>query len=160
MDGILELLQQPPYWLWVVLGLALMSVEVLVPGVFLLWLGIAALAVGGLVALSPTLSLSAQLIAFAIFAATAVWVALKYFRPQDQVSDQPRLNQRGAWYLGQQFVTSEAVVNGWGRLKIGDSTWAMRGPDCATGSTVRVTAVDGAVLVVELVTPAASPKSP
>ena len=35
-------------WNWVVLGMALLSMEILVPGVFLLWIGIAALAIGAL----------------------------------------------------------------------------------------------------------------
>ncbi len=148
---LMALLEQPPYWLWVVLGLILMSLEALMPGVFLIWLGIAALIVGGLIGLSPEMTLTTQLFAFAISAAIAVLVALKYFRPKDQTSDQPLLNRRGAQYIGQKFVTNEPIQAGRGRLKIGDSTWSVRGPDCAVGSTVCVVEVGGATLIIEVI---------
>jgi len=44
------------YWLWWALGLALVIVEMAAPGVFFLWLGIAAGLVGFLVLAWPDLS--------------------------------------------------------------------------------------------------------
>ena len=43
---IAALLRQPRAWAWIILGLALIGLELLAPGVFLLWLGLAAIATG------------------------------------------------------------------------------------------------------------------
>src|SRR3954469_4609987 len=58
-------------WNWLIFGLVLMALELLAPGVFLFWLGLAALLVGVLsFALPP--SWQVQLRLFAAFAAGAV----------------------------------------------------------------------------------------
>jgi len=45
-----------PALVWLVAGLVLLVLEMLVPGVFMMWLGIAALATGGLVLRCPATS--------------------------------------------------------------------------------------------------------
>ena len=58
-------------WNWLIFGLILMALELLAPGVFLFWLGLAALLVGLLsFAINPSWQL--QILMFAIFAACAV----------------------------------------------------------------------------------------
>ena len=46
-------------WHWLVLGFVLLIAETLVPGVFLLWWGLAAIVTAGVMALVPSLSLIA-----------------------------------------------------------------------------------------------------
>jgi len=58
-------------------------------------------------------------------------------------SDQPLLNRCGAQLIGQVFVLESAIVDGRGRLKIGDAFWTAIGPDLTAGTRVRVTAMDG-----------------
>jgi inner membrane protein len=44
----------------------------------------------------------------------------------------------------------EAIADGHGRVKVGDSVWNARGTDASVGARVRVTGADGAVLLVEV----------
>jgi len=46
-------------------------------------------------------------------------------------------------------VVVQAIENGSGRVKLGDSEWLVRGPDAAAGERVRVSGSDGATLLVE-----------
>ena len=58
-------------WDWLIAGGVLLVMEVLAPGVFMLWLGLAALLVGG-VSLVVDWPWQAQFIAFAVFAIAAI----------------------------------------------------------------------------------------
>ena len=66
-------------WNWLILGLLLMGVELLAPGVFMFWLGLAALLVG-LLSFAIDFSWQTQILLFAVFASrnsargSAVWV--------------------------------------------------------------------------------------
>lgn len=64
-------------------------------------------------------------------------------------SDQPNLNRRGQQYIGRTFTLSEPIVNGLGKITVDDSTWKIHGKDCAEGTRVTVTGVDGVILKVE-----------
>ena len=61
------------------------------------------------------------------------------------------MNQREDDHIGRVFKVEQEIINGSGRIKVGDSTWKANGPDCDIGSQVRVINVDGAELIVELV---------
>ena len=67
------------------------------------------------------------------------------------------LDGRGEQMRGRDGVLAEAIVQGRGRMRIGDSLWPVQGPDLPAGSQVRVTAVQGIVLQVA---PVAVPASP
>jgi len=41
------------------------------------------------------------------------------------------------------------VENGLGKIHVDDSTWKIRGEDCAIGTRIKVTGVDGTILLVE-----------
>ena len=81
-------------WNWLVFGLLLMGLELLVPGVFLFWVGLAALLVGLLsFVIAPPWQL--QLLMFAVFAAAAVPVWRRVARSNSGVSNSnPFLNKR------------------------------------------------------------------
>ena len=57
-------------WNWLIFGFVLMALEVLAPGIFLFWLGLAALLVG-LISFAVAMSWQIQLVMFAVFAAAA-----------------------------------------------------------------------------------------
>jgi membrane protein implicated in regulation of membrane protease activity len=59
------------------------------------------------------------------------------------------LNVRGAYYIGRVVVVEDPIVNGRGRVRVGDTLWSAAGPDMAAGARAKVTRVDGTVLVVE-----------
>jgi inner membrane protein len=67
------------------------------------------------------------------------------------VSDDPMLNDRGARLAGEIVTVVQAIQDGSGRVKVGDSEWNARGPDAPVGSRVRVTGAQGAVLDVEAI---------
>lgn len=66
-------------------------------------------------------------------------------------TDAPTLNRRGQQYVGRVFTLSEAIVNGVGKIKVDDTLWKVKGKDTEVGKRVRVTEVDGVVLLVESV---------
>jgi membrane protein implicated in regulation of membrane protease activity len=137
---------------WWLLALVLIGAEMVVPGYFLLWIGIAAACMGIVTWLFPALPALAQAVGFAVFSVVACVAYWKFVRPSaEQRDDQPLLNKRGAQLVGQRFVLSEAIVNGRGKVKVGDGSWLASGPDMPAGSEVEVVAVDGTTLSVRAV---------
>jgi len=132
---------------WWLLALVLIGAEMIAPGYFLLWIGIAAAAVGVVVWAVPAAPALVQAILFALFAIASCLLYWKFLRPvAERRDDQPLLNRRGAQLVGQRFVVSEAIVNGRGRIRVGDGEWLASGPDLPAGSEVEVVAVDGTTL--------------
>lgn len=145
-----EYLQNLSFWDWLGLGTVLLILEVFGAGGYLLWIGVAAAAVGILTYIVPMMSWEVQ---FLLFAAFSVLTALYWWRRQRSVlrlSDQPGLNMRGAELIGRTFIVHDAIVGGRGKIKVGDGVWMAVGPDAPVGSQVRVTAQDGAILRVEM----------
>lgn len=132
---------------WGCLALALMAAETLVPGAFLLWLGFAAAAVWLLLWLLP-LSPLWQVIVFTVLAFVSVGVYIRFFRDKEKPSDQPLLNRRGEQLVGQVFALEQAIVDGRGRLKIGDAFWMAEGPDLPQGTRVRIVSAGNMALQV------------
>lgn len=145
-------LLDPPYWNWWLLAVVLMAVEILAPGFFFLWMGIAAGIVGVLLAGFPGLPGEWQWLLFAVLAVGSIVGWQFWLRRHPTVTDAPTLNRRGAQTIGRILVLDQPIVAGAGRAKLGDSTWAVRGPDVPAGTRVRVVGVDGTVLRVEAMT--------
>lgn len=137
------------FWQWWILAGILLILELTLPAFFFLWLGIAAGAMGLIVLVFPGLSLETQLVLFAVLSVVAVIAWRRYREISVPVSDQPHLNRRGAQYVGREFTLDNPIVNGVGKIRVDDSTWRVRGPNLPAGTQVRVTNVDGVVLVVE-----------
>lgn len=137
------------FWHWWVLGFALFVLEMLLPtGFVLIWVGAAAIAVGAVAWLLPSLGWQVELLLFGA-GSLAAFFAWKRLRKPAPPSDQPSLNRRGHSYVGRTFNLAEPIVNGVGKLHVDDSQWRIMGADAAAGSRVRVVAVDGATLKVE-----------
>jgi len=138
------------HYLWWILALLLIAGEVMVPGYFLLWIGIAAAAMGVLLWLIPGLGLLAQAVLFALLALAACFAYARWLRPriERRVPGGERLNRRGEQMIGQRYELIEAIVNGRGKVRVGDGQWLVSGPDLPLGSTVEVVAVDGTTLQV------------
>ncbi len=137
------------FWHWIVLGVVCVTAEAFVPGAFFLGMGISALIVGGGLWAMPSTDWKWQLFAFAVLSVISIWVARRWILSSPIESDRPLLNQRGAQYVGRVFNLDAPIVNGHGKIKVDDSIWRVHGPDCPAGARVRVTGVDGTVLVVE-----------
>lgn len=135
-------------WSWIILGVLLLAVEIVAPGSFILWLGIAAL-VTGVLAFVFELAWQTQLIAYSILAVLAVtgwWFYSGGRRPR---GPDPVLHRRSEMYVGRVYTLDQPIVDGAGRVHIEDTVWRITGPDLPAGTKVRVAAADGAVLQVE-----------
>lgn len=138
------------HWFWLSLGLALGVAEMIVPGFFLIWLGMAAIIVGLLDWTLP-ISVPFQVALFAILSILTVYAGKKFLKDNPIVSEDPMLNDRGRRLTGEIVTVVEAIQDGNGRVRVGDSVWSARGVDASIGAKVRVTGSDGAVLLVEAV---------
>lgn len=137
------------FWHWWVLGFALLVFELLTPGIFCIWIGLAAFATGAIAWAFPGLGLPAEIVLFALLSLAAVGLWFR-FRPLQTPNDADNgLNRRGRGYIGRVLVLSEDIVNGIGQVRLEDSVWRVAGPDLPRGSRVRVTGSEGATLRVE-----------
>lgn len=136
-------------WSWVILGLILIGGELLAPGVFLIWLGLAALLTGAVVGLSDIGWQTAALV-FAGFSLVCVLLGHLLTRRKGEEPDVTTgLNDRGRQLIGKVYKLDATMTGGEGRIRVGDSSWRITGPELLAGSEVRVVRVDGATLIVE-----------
>ena len=138
------------HYLWWILALVLIAGELLLPGYFLLWVGVAAAATGVVLWLVPSLSLLTQAILFAVMAVAACVVYARLLRPrlERRTPGSEQLNRRAEQMIGRRYELVEPIVNGRGKARVGDGQWLVSGPDLPLGSTVEVMAVDGTTLKV------------
>ncbi|ULU27305.1 NfeD family protein [Dyella terrae] len=138
------------HYLWWILALVLIAIEVILPGYFMLWIGIAAGVTGLVVLVAPGMSLLAQALVFVVLAflsCAAYWYGLRPRLMRNEPGD-ALLNRRGEQKIGQRYVLAEPIVHGRGKAKVGDSLWLVSGPDLPVGSMVEVVGVDGTTLLV------------
>ncbi|GAB4240420.1 MAG: NfeD family protein [Methyloligellaceae bacterium] len=135
-------------WNWLIVGGLFLLLELLAPGIFLIWFGIAAIAVG-LVAMTVDMAWQWQLVLFALFSLVTTFLGYTFLRPGEEISDRPLLNRRAQQLVGKSFVLAEDIRNGRGKVKIGDTEWRVEGPDAPAGARVKVVQADGALLLVE-----------
>ena len=134
--------------LWLIAALVLGILELLVPGVFLVFLAIAAAITGVATLALSDLPLAGQLASFALWSVVAVLVGRRWYRDFPVAGD-ARLNDRAARLLGETVVVEAAIEGGRGRVRVGDGSWPARGPDMAVGARAEIVGVDGGVLVVK-----------
>jgi len=134
-------------WNWLILAIVLMGLEVLAPGVFLFWLGLAALLVG-LLSFAVELSWQIQVLLFAVFAAAAVPAWRRLSRRTGAGDAAAFLNRRNDALVGRVFTLEKPIQDGSGTVRIDDTIWRVTGPDVPAGSRVRVVKADGAMLTV------------
>lgn len=139
------------FWHWWALGGVLGVLEIMAPGFALIWLGLAAILVGGMLLVWPFMDLQLQVLSFAIFSVLSVVVWYRWMKNGQEPSDQPGLNRRAEQYIGRRAYVAEAIINGRGRIKLGDSTWSAKGPDVDVGRMVEIIGAEGALLEIRLV---------
>ena len=150
-----DFMQDVTFWYWLAFGMGLMLVEVLVPGVLFMWLGAAAIVTGLILLGIPDMGWQIQLVVFAVLSIVSVYVGRRYVYANPEPTDHPTLNQRGENLVGQQYALDGATSGGAGRVKVGDSLWAVavkpQGAELPAGARIQVVRVDGSTLVVEAV---------
>ena len=135
------------HWWWLLAAALLALVELVVPGIFSIWIAAAAAATG-LVVIAFDLPLAFQLLLFALLSIAAIFGARRWYESNPVDSADPLLNDRTARLVGQTVTVVAAIRGGEGRVKVGDSVWPARGPDADEGARVRITGADGSCLTV------------
>jgi len=136
------------HWNWFIAAVVLFLIEIMAPGTFMMWLGLAALLVG-LISLAVDWSWQVQLIAFAVFAVAAIPAWRHFARKVEPPVDRPFLNRRAEGYVGRVFTLDKPIIDGVGTIRIDDTVWRVSGPDCPAGSRVKIARAEGADLKVE-----------
>jgi membrane protein implicated in regulation of membrane protease activity len=149
MDGLATMMAQNP-WSWMILAMLLGISEIVVPGIFLIWIAIAA-AVTGAVTLLTGIALPAQIVLFAVMCLVSTWAGRRWYAGNPVASTDPLLNDRAARLIGETVTVVEAIADGHGRVKVGDGVWNARGPNADVGAKVRVVGAEGTALRVERV---------
>ncbi len=129
---------------WMVAGLVLLGIEIVAPGAFMMWLGLAACGTG-LIVLATEIGFELQVVTCGVLAAISLAVGLRYRHRT------ARLNTQQAGLAGRS-ATALTFHGREGRVRVGDSDWAARVPpdvaEPAAGARLRVEGVDGTVLIV------------
>ncbi len=139
-------------WSWMVLGAVLLAAEIVLPGFFLLWIGIAAVLTG---ALSLQLwdwaswTWQVQVLVFLVLSLLSAFAGKKVLGASaNPPSDEPLLNRRADQLVGRTATLVEPIAQGVGRVTLGDTIWRVTGPDMPAGTRVRVVAAHGGELEV------------
>jgi membrane protein implicated in regulation of membrane protease activity len=153
MDAITQFLNTQPAWHWWTLGAVLLALEIASTTQYLLWPGIAALIVGVLKYIVPSLDgrLAVFLFAVAAVVATAGWKRSAWGRADRNTHT--NLNERSAQYIGRVVKAEENFVNGRGAVRVDDTRWCAAVVDGSApikGDMLQVSGADGAELKVQL----------
>lgn len=135
------------WWQWIVFAVVLAALETLLPGAVAIWFAASAALIGVLLIVIP-IPWQWQWIGFAVLGVVAMLWYLTYRQKHPDADEQPALNQRGVQYIGHELVLVEPIEQGSGKAKLGDGVWKVSGPELPAGARVRVTGVNGTVLVV------------
>jgi membrane protein implicated in regulation of membrane protease activity len=137
-----------PHWVWLTLGVVLAAAEMLAPGVYLLWLGLAAI-VTGVMTWVLGMSVPVQVLDFVFVSLIAAFSARRLLAETPIESADPLMNRRGARMIGHDAVVVQPIEHGSGKVRYGDGEWLARGPELPAGQRVRIVGCDGATLLVE-----------
>ena len=147
MDALIETLANYGWW---IVGLVLLILEVVVPGAYLIFFGIAALIVGtNAFLVGAWFDWPQQVVAFIVVSAVCIYLGRRWYGREPVEDKGAPLNRRTGRLIGREARLTEAIISGRGRVAIEDSWWTVAGPDLPEGSRVRIIGADGAVLQVE-----------
>jgi membrane protein implicated in regulation of membrane protease activity len=141
-------LLEPIWWNWYLGGLVLACLELLLPGTYLLWIGLGALLTGVITHIAGGFYWPWQILVFAFFSLLSLLVVRRLFRRLGSPA-RSTLNQRQRDCLGRQGILVAPISGGYGRIRLDGVYWYVRGPELPEGTPVTVTGVEGATLIVE-----------
>lgn len=146
MGMIAGLVEYLGSWSWLLLALLLAGIEVVVPGTFFIWFGVAALIVG-LIAFAVSLSWQVELVLFVLLSAASVLIGRRFYGRATKEGD-GFANDRLGRQIGRLAVVDRAIEGGSGHIRLDDTVWRADGPDLPVGTRVRITGHrDGRFLV-------------
>lgn len=137
------------WWAWAILAAAIGLAELHAPGSYLIWIALGA-ALTALIDALFGLSLAGQIGTFAV--ASAISCIAGYFvyrKLSHRRAAASPLNQRDLGMIGTHGVVCEPLLNGRGKVRLGDTVWLAEGPDLAEGTPIAVKSVRGTSVIVE-----------
>jgi membrane protein implicated in regulation of membrane protease activity len=137
-------------WIWAIAGILLLIAEIIAPGFFLVFVGVAAIATG-LFTLLFDLGTAPQLVLFALYSVLAVMIGKRWYGEPATFDENVRLNEPARRLVGKTVTVVEAVDEHGGRVRVGDGEWNARGGPAEPGERAKVTGVEGNCLIVEAV---------
>ena len=135
------------WWHWMVLAVVLAAAETFMPGAFAIWFAASAAVIGLMLIVIP-IPWQIQFIGFAVLGMVALILYRRWLKKHPEEVEQPNLNQRGVQYVGSELVLVEPIEQGAGKARVGDGVWKVSGPELPAGARVRVTGVNGTILIV------------
>ena len=133
------------YMHWLVLGLALVIIELFLWSVFLLWIGASAITVSIIFYLAPSVSTTMQLLIFVLISISATYLSMKYY-PIKTVDDQ--LNNKAKSHIGKECEVM-SIEDGVAKVQIGKSLWFAKGLDLNVGQIVQIVDVESSTFIVK-----------
>ena len=130
---------------WLVLGLALIILELFLWTTFLLWIGASAITVSIVFYLIPDVDGLIQLLTFLAISVAATYLSKKYY-PIKTVDDE--LNEKAKTYIGKECKVN-SMEDGVIKVQIGKSLWFAEGTDLIVGQTVKIVGVKASTFIVE-----------
>jgi membrane protein implicated in regulation of membrane protease activity len=144
---ILETFRDLGPWSWWIVGVALLALELAMPGNVVVWFGVAAV-LTGILALFADLGWQVELLVFVVLSVVLVIAGRRLFSREAAPGERPFLNDRARRLVGGSYVLHQPIVEGQGTIRVDDTNWRVTGPDLPSGSRVKVAGVDGTKLSV------------
>lgn len=114
-------------WHWSALGIALLALEALGIGGFLIGAALSSFTTALALIFFPELSWKVQLSVFSLLSVVFTLIYWKKFSRFNQQTDRPMLNDRTSQFVGKRYTLQQAMSNNVGKLQIGDTLWKIRG---------------------------------
>jgi membrane protein implicated in regulation of membrane protease activity len=134
-----------PGLIWILVGLGFFGAELLIPGVFLLWVGIASIGAGLALMAWPEMPFVYTVVMFIAVLSAGIFVALRLRRI---TGDKPQVNLPDSSVVGRIGIVTDAT-GPLLRVRLGDSDWSAQADEpFAAGDRVEVVGVEGTHLKV------------
>lgn len=135
-------------WFWAIGALIVAISELYCPGCYLIWIAAGAAATA-ILSFVYDLSLHTQIEIF--IAASALTCISGYFIYRKLLGSYKKeapVNERARQMIGTRGVVAQAIINGQGKVRLGDTVWLAEGPELEDGAPIVVTDVRGITVIV------------
>lgn len=127
---------------WFIIGMVCIALEIFVPGLFFLWIGLAAIFVS-LSSYFLDISPETALLMFSICAICWSYLGYVLIKKKSKPNVNETLNKRSEQLVGYEFVLANDIIDGKGRETIQGVSWIIISDNYKHGTRVRVTSIDG-----------------
>lgn len=130
-------------WAWIIVGAVIAGLEIVVPGMFLMWIGLGAVATGIILARYPDLALEWQFLVFAVSMVSSIAIGFWIQRRSGRTKHAKLMNREMKAMIGKTYVAIAPFAVGRGRIKVQDSSYAaVSEEEIDAGDIVRVVAIE------------------